>query len=112
MKRVYEPYSKDDGIRILVDRLWPRGVRKEEAMISRWEREIAPSDGLRRWFGHDPSKWAEFKRRYMAELKGSKDRLAEIARLSKRSNVTLLYSAKDTEHNQALVLLEMIESLA
>ncbi len=112
VKRVYEAYSRDDGVRILVDGLWPRGVSKEAARVSRWERDIAPSDELRRWFSHDPKRWGEFRRRYISELKDSKDRLTDIAKLSKRSNVTLVYSAKDTEHNQAVVLAEMIERLS
>ena len=109
LKRVYEQPAKDDGLRVLVDRLWPRGLTKEEADIDLWLKEIAPSAELRRWFGHDPKKWAEFRRRYRAELS---DRNAEIESQRQHGGdgrVTLLYGAKDEAHNQAVVLKEFIE---
>ena len=109
LKRVYEPPAKDDGLRVLVDRLWPRGVTKDEASVDLWLKDIAPSPELRRWFGHVPRKWQEFRRRYRAELGG---RAGEIEALRKRAGgarVTLLYGAKDNEHNQAVVLREFLE---
>jgi len=105
VKRIYEPVSKDDGFRILVDRLWPRGVSKERAKVDLWLKEIAPSDGLRNWFSHDPKKWEEFKTKYEHELE-EKTGLFQSILDAKRKNktVTLLYSAKDEEHNQAVAL--------
>ena len=109
VKRIYEPYEEKDGYRILVDRLWPRGVSKEEAHIDEWEKEIAPSTELREWFNHDPAKFAEFKTKYKHELQDKKEVLAEIKKKAQHQRVTLLYGAKDTIHNQAQVLLELIE---
>jgi uncharacterized protein YeaO (DUF488 family) len=109
VKRIYEPYEEKDGYRILVDRLWPRGVSKEEAHIDEWEKEIAPSTELREWFNHDPAKFAEFKTKYKHELQDKKEVLAEIKKKAQHQRVTLLYGAKDTVHNQAQVLLELIE---
>lgn len=104
VKRVYEDPASGDGYRILVDRVWPRGLRKEEVGLDEWLKEVGPSTELRRWFGHDPDRFAEFAARYRAELEGS----APLARLRDRCRehpvVTLLYGAKDTEHNQAVVL--------
>lgn len=108
LKRAYEPASADDGTRILVDRLWPRGVRKEDAAIDLWLKEIAPSTELRRWFGHDPARWAEFRRRYLHEVHEHADALAQLRALAQEGPVTLVYSAHDTEHNDAVVLRELL----
>lgn len=108
IKRVYEPVSPDDGKRILVDRLWPRGIKREEAKIDEWLKDVAPSDNLRKWFGHDPSKWIEFKNRYKKELKVKEEILERLREEAKKGNVTLLFSTKDTEHNNALALKEII----
>jgi uncharacterized protein YeaO (DUF488 family) len=104
VKRVYEPAAKSDGFRLLVDRLWPRGLSKENAHIDLWLREIGPSTALRKWFNHDPARWAEFQRRYYAELKEKATLLATIKKHAKTKPVTLLYSAKDEQHNQAVAL--------
>jgi len=108
IKRIYEPAAGGDGYRILVDRLWPRGVSKAEAHIDLWMREIAPSTALRRWFNHDPARWEEFRRRYQAELKEKTEFLATITKQAKTNPVTLLYSAKDEQHNQAVALQEFL----
>ena len=102
--RVYGPPDKDDGGRVLVDRLWLRGLRKEGAVATLWLKEIAPSPELRKWFGHDPARWTEFTRRYRAELAHNKEAVARLADLSKRGPLTLLYAAHDTAHNHAVVL--------
>jgi DNA-3-methyladenine glycosylase len=108
IKRVYDEPSADDGYRVLVDRVWPRGLSKDEASFDEWAKDVAPSTELRRWFGHDPAKFDEFVERYRAELSGS-DKLAELrARCRQHPVVTLLYGAKDTEHNQAVVLRELL----
>ncbi|MEN6441598.1 MAG: DUF488 domain-containing protein [Syntrophobacter sp.] len=104
VKRVYEPPVADDGTRFLVERLWPRGMRKEALHVEGWLKDVAPSSALRRWFGHDPAKWAEFQNRYLAELDGEPDAIQPIVEAAGRGNVTLLYSAHDTEHNSAVVL--------
>jgi uncharacterized protein YeaO (DUF488 family) len=104
MKRAYEAAGRLDGYRILVDRLWPRGLSKEKAAIDEWMKEIAPSAELRRWFGHDPKRWREFRRRYEQELRAHEDRVREIAALASRRRVTLVYSARDQAHNDAVVL--------
>jgi uncharacterized protein YeaO (DUF488 family) len=109
VKRVYEDAGAADGRRVLVDRLWPRGVSKEKARIDQWLKEIAPSDGLRKWFGHDPARWNEFKRRYCAELEANAERVRELQELARRGAVTLLYAAKDEEHNNAVALREFLE---
>ncbi len=103
-KRVYDPPDKDDGTRVLVDRLWPRGVRKENAALTLWLKEIAPTSELRKWFGHDPARWTEFSRRYRAELAHNDEAVARLADLSKLGPVTLLYAAHDAAHNHALML--------
>jgi len=108
IKRIYDPVSEDDGKRILVDRLWPRGLKKGEAKIDEWLKEIAPSDGLRKWFSHDPSKWQEFKNRYKKELKNKSETTEKLRAEAKKGQVTLLFSAKDVEHNNAVVLKEVI----
>jgi uncharacterized protein YeaO (DUF488 family) len=106
IKRIYEPPAKSDGLRVLVDRLWPRGVKKTEARLDLWMKDVAPSTELRKWFGHEPERFAEFKRRYKKEL--SKEALAELRKLGKGKTVTLLYGAKDPEMNQAAVLLSRL----
>ena len=107
-KRVYEPVEASDGYRVLIDRLWPRGVSKERAQVDEWARELAPSTELRRWFGHDPERFAEFRRRYRAELRAHADKLADLRRRARRGKVTLVYGARDTERNDAVVLLELL----
>ncbi|WP_433965672.1 DUF488 domain-containing protein [Tunturiibacter gelidiferens] len=108
LKRVYEEAAPEDGARILVDRLWPRGLSKEKARVDLWLKEIAPSDELRRWFAHDPAKWPEFKARYKRELKHNAVQLALLRRATGRGRSTLLYGARDTEHNEAVVLQELL----
>jgi uncharacterized protein YeaO (DUF488 family) len=105
IKRIYEPAASDDGFRILVDRLWPRGLSKEKAKVDLWLKVIAPSDDLRKRFCHDPKKWEEFKSKYLKELESKKELLNRIKQIEKEKEiVTLLYSAKDEEHNNAVVL--------
>ncbi|HVS98841.1 MAG TPA: DUF488 domain-containing protein [Puia sp.] len=108
IKRIYEPPAGSDGYRVLVDRLWPRGVKKESAHIHYWGKEVAPSAPLRKWFGHDPAKWVEFKKKYLAELtaSGAAGRLKAL--LLPHKTVTLLYGARDEEHNNAVVLEEFL----
>jgi uncharacterized protein YeaO (DUF488 family) len=108
IKRVYEEPDKDDGIRILIDRLWPRGLSKEKAHVDLWLKEIAPSTELRKWFAHDPAKWTEFKTRYRAELKHNGEQLAVLKQAIIKGPVTLLYGAKDEQHNDAIVLQELL----
>jgi len=108
IKRIYESASPDDGRRIYVDRLWPRGMKKEEVKIDEWLKDISPSDGLRKWFGHDPSKYAEFKRRYTKELREHSEILERVRKEARKETVTLLFSAKDVEHNNASVLKELL----
>jgi uncharacterized protein YeaO (DUF488 family) len=108
LKRVYEPPAPEDGVRILVDRLWPRGLSKEKAAVDHWMKEIAPSAELRKWFGHDPDRWAEFRRRYMAELRQHTGLLDQIRELASERKVTLLFGAHDQEHNDAVVLAEVL----
>lgn len=111
IKRIYDPVDNNDGYRVLVDRLWARGISKERAKLDLWMKEIAPSDELRKWFQHDPSKWDEFQLRYRKELLEKKELLSELKRIVKENkSVTLLYSAKDKEHNQAIALLRILES--
>lgn len=109
IKRVYEEPSEDDGKRILIDRLWPRGLTKEKAKIDVWLKDIAPSTQLRQWFGHDYQKWREFKRRYQGELEKNITIVSQLVELLKKGNVTLVYGAKDKEHNDAVVLKEYLE---
>lgn len=104
LKRAYEPASAEDGYRILIDRLWPRGVSKQKAALDLWMNEIAPSSELRRWFGHDPNRWREFQRRYREELRQHGEELNRIRELAKAQHVTLVYSARDEQHNDAVVL--------
>jgi uncharacterized protein YeaO (DUF488 family) len=107
-KRVYLEPDDEDGTRILVDRLWPRGLSKEKARIDIWLKEIAPSTELRTWFGHDPEKWTEFKTRYARELKSHGEQLALLKQEAARGPITLLFGARDEEHNQAVVLQRML----
>ncbi|MBC9913946.1 DUF488 domain-containing protein [Chitinophaga varians] len=109
IKRVYEDFSESDGYRILVDRLWPRGLSKDKAHVDEWLKEIAPSEALRKWFHHEDGKFAEFRTRYLAELKEKKDLLEDVRQRAKHHRVTLLYGAKDTVHNQAQILLEVLK---
>jgi uncharacterized protein YeaO (DUF488 family) len=108
LKRAYEPHSASDGTRILIDRLWPRGVTKKAAAIDHWFRDLAPSTELRQWFGHDVSRWNEFRRRYTAELKRHSEQLDELRRLARKGPVTLVFGARDEEHNDAVVLQHLL----
>lgn len=108
IKRVYEKPSEEDGKRILVDRLWPRGLTKEKAAVDLWLKEIAPSTELRKWFGHDPEKWKEFQKKYHRELKNNVEQVSVLKEQLTEGLVTLLYGAKDEEHNEALVLKEWL----
>jgi uncharacterized protein YeaO (DUF488 family) len=108
LKRAYEPPAASDGQRILIDRLWPRGVSKAKAAIDRWLKEIAPSTELRKWFGHDPARWQEFRKRYAAEIRGHPEPLDELRRLVREGPLTLVYSARDETHNDAVVLRELL----
>jgi len=108
IKRIYEEFDEKDGARILVDRLWPRGVKKENAKIELWMKEIAPSNELRNWFSHDPAKWNDFKKKYFTELNANKKLCEELIGKSK-GTITLVYGAKDVEHNQAAALKEYLE---
>ncbi|HEU4683541.1 MAG TPA: DUF488 domain-containing protein [Nitrospira sp.] len=104
IKRIYEPPRPSDGFRVLVDRVWPRGMSKAKARVDEWLRDVAPSTGLRKWFNHDPARWKEFAARYRAELKRKRDLLAALRERAKQGPVTLLYSAHDPRYNQAVVL--------
>jgi uncharacterized protein YeaO (DUF488 family) len=108
LKRAYEPASAEDGYRVLVDRLWPRGVSKKQAELDEWEKELAPSSELREWFGHEPGRFAEFRRRYIDELRANRSRLKELRRRARIGTLTLVYSAHDSEHNDAVVLAEVL----
>ena len=114
IKRVYREPSSRDGVRILVDRVWPRGISKERAHVVEWRKDLAPTTSLRTWFGHDPARWIEFRKRYRTELtrSGMMEELRTLARLSPNRTMTLVYSAADEEHNQAVVLKELIDELA
>ncbi len=113
LRRVHAEPQADDGLRVLVDRLWPRGLRKADAAVDLWLREIAPSHELRRWFGHDPARWTEFRARYRDELARRPERLRELMAHCRRGTVTLLYAARDGDRNNAVVLLEVLrEELA
>jgi uncharacterized protein YeaO (DUF488 family) len=108
LKRAYEPPARADGYRVLIDRLWPRGVSKQEAQLDEWARELAPSSELRRWFGHDPAKFDEFRRRYREELAAQDEKLRELRRRARAGTLTLVYGARDSEHNDAVVLAELL----
>ncbi len=110
IKRVYEKPGKEDGIRILVDRLWPRGLTKEKAAVDLWLKEVAPSTELRKWFGHDPAKWKGFQKRYKQELKNNHEQVLLLKEQVKKGLVTLVYGTKDEENNEALVLKESLSS--
>ena len=112
VKRVYEAPAETDGQRILVDRIWPRGVSKERAALDVWMKEVAPSDELRRWFGHDRSRWQEFQQRYAAELEARPDLVKELLSIARERPVTLLYSARDATHNQAVALAAYLRVVA
>jgi uncharacterized protein YeaO (DUF488 family) len=110
IKRIYEKPAKEDGWRVLVDRLWPRGMKKEAAHIDLWLKDIAPSDSLREWFGHDPEKWDEFQKKYRSELAKAKELVAELKKMEKQQGtITLLFGAKDEEHNQAVALASFLK---
>ena len=109
IKRVYEKRSDADGMRILVDRLWPRGLTKEKAAVDLWLKNIAPSTELRKWFGHDPNKWKEFIKRYRMELKKNKEQALLLKEQAGHGTVTLLYGAKDEQHNEAIVLKQVLD---
>jgi uncharacterized protein YeaO (DUF488 family) len=108
LKRVYEKPSRKDGVRILVDRLWPRGLTKERAAVSLWLKDVAPSSELRKWFGHDPAKWKEFQVRYRKELRQKRDALKLLKQKSEDRMVTLVYGARDEQHNEAVVLRKLV----
>jgi uncharacterized protein YeaO (DUF488 family) len=109
LKRVYEEPSRSDGLRILVERLWPRGLSKQRAAVDVWLKQIAPSAELRRWFGHDPAKWAEFQKRYWAELEANPEAVNELRRKLRAGPVTFVYAARDERHNGALALKEYLQ---
>ena len=111
IKRVYEAPGTDDGTRILVDGLWPRGLSKAQARVNLWLKEIAPTAGLRAWFGHDPENWAEFRKRYKAELEKNRALVLKLGELLRRETVTLVYAAKDQQRNNAVVLKEHLEKI-
>ncbi len=108
IRRVYDPPA--DGYRVLVDRLWPRGLSKAAARLAEWPRHLAPSTELRKWFGHDPARWAEFQTRYRAELAGQRDELQRLRQVARKRKLVLLYAAKSSDHNHALVLREVLRS--
>jgi len=108
LKRAYEPASEEDGYRVLVERLWPRGVTRERARLDEWAKEIAPSPELRRWYGHEPTRFEQFRRRYLAELAGREQELDELRRRAESGPLTLVYAARDEERNSAVVLAEVL----
>jgi uncharacterized protein YeaO (DUF488 family) len=109
LKRIHDPAARDDGYRVLVDRIWPRGLRRADAAIDAWLKEIAPSTGLRKWFGHDPARWDEFLQQYHRELDERPDLVAELAERARQGTVTLCYAARDREHNNAVALKAYLE---
>lgn len=108
LKRAYEPAEPGDGYRILIDRLWPRGVSRREAKLDEWDRELAPSAELRRWFGHDPDRFEEFRRRYLEELRNRRPELAALRRRAREGTLTLVFAARDADHNDAVVLAQVL----
>jgi uncharacterized protein YeaO (DUF488 family) len=112
IKRIYEPVDKADGTRVLVDRVWPRGMTKQRAGVDVWLKEIAPSPALRKWFGHEPQRWSEFRARYRAELDENTAAVGRLLDLAMRGKVTLLYGAHDAAHNHAVVLIEYMDELS
>lgn len=111
VKRVYDPPAKQDGTRVLVDRIWPRGISKEDLAADEWNKDIAPSTELRQWFAHDPEKWGEFRKRYLSELKDRKAQAQKLLSEARSQRLTLLYAARDQRHNHALVLKEYLQKL-
>jgi uncharacterized protein YeaO (DUF488 family) len=109
LKRAYEPAGADDGYRVLIDRLWPRGVSRARAKLDAWEKELAPSAELRQWFGHVPDRFGEFRRRYIGELRDERPALAALRHRARTATLTLVYSARDGEHNDAVVLAEVLK---
>jgi uncharacterized protein YeaO (DUF488 family) len=109
VKRVYDPPSRSEGVRFLVERLWPRGIRKDDLKLDGWLKDAAPSTELRKWFAHDPARWKEFQDRYRKEIEGKKDSWGPIVEAARKGNLTLLYSARDTEHNNAVALKAFLE---
>ena len=109
VKRVYEEYSQTDGYRVLVERLWPRGISKERAKLDLWLKEISPSPQLRQWFSHDPEKWDGFRKRYWAELKQAQKPVEQLRKLIKQGKLTLIYAARDEQHNSAIILKDFLE---
>jgi len=107
-KRIYDEVEPDDGYRVLIDHIWPRGVSRERAHLDEWARELAPSDSLRKWFGHDPERFEEFRRRYRAELEGERAELDALRGRAEETPVTILYAARDREHNNAVVVRELV----
>jgi uncharacterized protein YeaO (DUF488 family) len=112
LKRAYDPAEAADGYRVLVDRLWPRGVAKEKAQLDEWARELAPSSELRTWFAHDPARFDEFRRRYLEELAAHEAKLAELRERASEGTLTLVYAARDSEHNDAVVLADLLRRRA
>jgi uncharacterized protein YeaO (DUF488 family) len=108
LKRAYEPAGPGDGYRVLIDRLWPRGLSRRQTRLDDWDKKLAPSTSLRQWFGHDPSRYDDFRRRYIEELQDQRPRLAGLRRRARKGTVTLVYSAHDTEHSDAVVLAEVL----
>jgi uncharacterized protein YeaO (DUF488 family) len=108
LKRAYEPAAPADGYRVLIDRLWPRGLSREQARLDCWDKELAPSTSLRQWFGHEPSRFADFRRRYIEELRSQRPRLAALRRRARQGTLTLVYSARDAEHNDAVALADVL----
>ncbi|HVW38432.1 MAG TPA: DUF488 family protein [Pirellulales bacterium] len=109
LKRAYEPASRTDGCRVLVERLWPRGVSKSQAAIDTWLKDVAPSSELRKWYGHDPARWEEFRRRYWAELRANRQAVDDLRAKEQKGKVTLVYAARDQEHSGALALAEFLK---
>jgi uncharacterized protein YeaO (DUF488 family) len=108
-KRAYEPAAPADGHRVLIDRIWPRGVSRERARLDEWACELAPSSELRHWFAHDPARFPEFRRRYESELAAQEEKLRDLRRIAREGTLTLVYGARDTEHNDAVVLADLLE---
>lgn len=108
LKRAYEPAAPSDGYRVLIDRLWPRGVSRERARLDDWDQELPPSKRLREWFRHEPGRFEEFRRRYIEELRGQRSRVTELRRRARTGTLTLVYAARDTEHNDAVVLAQVL----
>ena len=111
IKRIYEPPSESDGFRVLVDRIWPRGISKQKAAVDYWAKDLAPSTALRKWFNHDPARWSEFQKRYRSEFESHASHLSDLLEKGGNRTLTLLFAAKDVEHNQAVVLKDVLESL-